>query len=839
VSSTPPKLSKARAARPLGAPHLESLDVGIFAISFAILLLELLLTRVFSVVMYHHFSFLAVSLAMMGIALGGLIVNLRPDRFRADNVATVGPRFARMFALSLITAASVAFHFPVRLDAGPLMWFTVVPILAVVVLPFIFGGAIVAHILAFNAERAHRLYFFDLVGAGFGCLLFVPLIGFVGAPSALLLTAAVGTLAGAALADGRGPTLREALLAGLLLLAAGLNTRLEFFDVRFAKGARTAPALATRWNSFSRVEVRGDSSALSVERPPESWGFSSRLQVKARELHLVYDAGALTQIVGFAGNVDAVRYLLWDVTAAAHNVRSNRDVLVIGAGGGRDVLAALAGGSRSVTAVEINGVTVALMRDQFRDYTGGLYVDRPDVRVFVEDGRSFVQRAPERYDLITASLVDTWAASSAGAYALAENSLYTVEAFGNYLARLKPDGIVSFTRWYGDPPVEVFRVVTLARHALRGVGVTAPDRHVAVVRTDQRQTGHPSMATILVKRSPFTDAEMRRLGAWSGDMLFDLPYVPPFTGMRGSEPAFEQLLGTDAQSARFAASARADLSPTTDDRPCFFRPGAALRVAGPTARDPGTGVRRRTASSRELDPPRGPVRDGGGNAPPPRAAAARQIVPAPNAGGGPAPAPEAARVDHVLRLPRPRLHHRRDRADPTLQSLPRESRVRADRGAVHDATRERRRRPRRRALDGGTGAGADPRGGVCDPRPRRASRKPLDPRHYRDADAGEDRAGRGIHGTDRVCHGDAVPERPPARGTDRAVTRVVGVGCKRRDISDGVGARRHRVDGRGLQRLTAGGSVGVRGCVRRRGGAGTRGAGGRFGYGRCRIPPCG
>jgi hypothetical protein len=190
--------------------------------------------------------------------------------------------------------------------------------------------------------------------------------------------------------------------------------------------------------------------------------------------------------------------------------------------------------------------------------------------VFVEDGRSFVERTRTRYDLITASLVDTWAASSAGAYALAENSLYTVEAFRSYLHALKPDGIVSFSRWYTNPPIEVFRVVALARQALRDIGVTRPEHHVAIVRTDSRLTGRPSLATILMKRSPFTEAELRRLSAWSAETQFDLAYLPPLASTRGSEPAFATLLGTDAEVARFFATARADLTPTTDDRPFFF-----------------------------------------------------------------------------------------------------------------------------------------------------------------------------------------------------------------------------------------------------------------------------
>ena len=551
-------------------PRINALDLGILIVSFAILLLELLLTRVFSVVMYHHFAFLAVSLAMMGIALGGLIVNLRPRIFRADNVGSLAPLFAAAFAVTVILAAVVAFNMPIRLEATAANWRRVALILGLSLIPLSLGGVIIAHIFAFNADRAHRLYFFDLAGAGLACLLFVPLIGLVGAPTALLFTAAMAALGGAALASARHVRSGSMWLAGGLATLALLNTTATFFDLNFAKGGRAAPTLVTRWNSFSRVEVIGVPGMMKLQRRPMSWGFSSRLNTTARELHLLYDADALTQIVGFDGDLAKVRYLLWDVTAAAHLVRPNPNVLVIGAGGGRDVLAALAGGARSVTGVEINNITVDLMRGQFREYTGGLYVNTPNVTVHTLDGRSFVQRTNARYDLITASLVDTWAASSAGTYALAENSLYTVEAFSDYLAKLTPDGIVSFSRWYGEPPTEVHRVIALIRGALRSTGVTEPAGHVVVVRTDPLRTGRPSLATILMKKSPFTVAELQRLTAWSDAMLFDVAYLPPLTERRSSASVLDTLLGDATLAARFVATARADLSPTTDDRPFFF-----------------------------------------------------------------------------------------------------------------------------------------------------------------------------------------------------------------------------------------------------------------------------
>ena len=549
-----------------------ALEAGILAVSLAILLVELLLTRIFSVVMFHHFSFLAVSLAMTGIGLGGLLVTLMPGIFRRDNLAVLAPALTVGFAVAVVLGGSVAFNTPIKLVETADNWSNLVSILLSCLVPFIFGGLVIAHILAFNAERAHRLYFFDLVGAGLACLLFGPLVGRLGAPSALLVAAAVGIAGGVFLARNATVKAVGVVVVITMIAAAQLNTTRGFFDLRFAKGAPEAPTLVTRWNAFSRVQVRGTPADINRPRVPVSYGFSSMLQTTARELHLLYDADAMTQIVGFNGDLETVQYLLWDVTSAAHHVRKNPNVLVIGAGGGRDVIAALAGGAKSVAGVEINDVTVDLMRTRFRDYTDRLYVDHAGVTVSVEDGRSFIQHTGERFDLIQASLVDTWAASSAGAYALAENSLYTTDAFRDYFAKLTPDGMVSFSRWYADPPIEVMRLVVLAREALADIGVTEPARHIAIVRTDSLMTRRPSLATVLVKRSPFTASEIEALRGWAQAMIFDLPYLPVVDGdgASGSEPAFAALLGPTEVAAVFAENAAFDLSPTTDNRPFFF-----------------------------------------------------------------------------------------------------------------------------------------------------------------------------------------------------------------------------------------------------------------------------
>lgn len=550
------------------------LDLGIFLISFAVLLVELLLTRIFSVTLFYHLSFMVVSLAMLGLGGSGLIVSLWPSRFRRDRLWSQLAWAAILFGVATVVAVRFAFRLRISLEMTGGNWLRVGVIYALCAIPFLAGGLVVALILTHHAEQTNRLYFYDLLGAALGCLAFIPATNWLGAPTAVLVGAAVATLSAVVLAgkEARRPRRVAIVLGCMAIVAAVANNivRRPFFDVRVIKGEVQPPMLALKWNSFSRVEVVGAPTTMWTPVAPFFAGFSKTLdpEFKIPEVWLRYDAGAATQITRFDGDASRLLHLRHDVTSAPHQMRKQRNVLVIGPGGGRDILTALHFGSGSVTGVEINPITIDLMRDQFRDFTGGLYDNYPGVRVVNDEGRSFVRHATDRYDLIQASLVDTWAASAAGAHALTENHLYTVEAFEDYLRRLTPDGVVAFSRWFGQPPVESLRVAALAVEALRRQGVTDPASRVFVVRTNQDDTQLPSLGAILVRRSPFMPDELARLRAWAMQMRFPVDYSPDDLSLGVKPGEFHQLLGPD--SSQFIANYWSNISPVYDDRPFFF-----------------------------------------------------------------------------------------------------------------------------------------------------------------------------------------------------------------------------------------------------------------------------
>jgi MFS family permease len=554
--------------------HLTRFDSGIFLMSFAVLLVELLLTRIFSVTLYYHLSFMVVSLAMLGFGASGLLINLFQKRFAGGKVEAVLCFAAMLFAVSTVIAVGVAFRLPISLTLTKvnLLRFGLIYLFCVV--PFLAGGLVVALILKHRLEQANRLYFFDLLGAALACMLFIPLTNWLGAPTAVLVGAGVAALAAAVFSWRNMPRVSSAamLLGGMLFLTAIANQFWNFYDIRVTKGRQQPPMLALKWNSFSRVEVEASKATRDFRDPhrPEARGLSRKLDpaFQIAEVYLRYDANAATQVTRFDGDLSRLRHLRYDVTAAPYSMRRYRKVLVLGAGGGRDILTALQMGSGPVTAVEINPLTIELMRGQFKDFTGGLYDNYPGVRIVHDEGRSFLRHESEPYELIQASLVDTWAASSAGAYALTESNLYTVEAFADYLRHLSPDGVIAFSRWFFTPPAETLRVVTLAVEALKLQNVSEPSQHIFIVRTHGLGDGGGVLCTVLIKRSPFTEDELARLKAWATEMDFVITYAPDDL-KRGVAPnEFHELLSS--RYAQFVADYPYDISAVYDDRPFFF-----------------------------------------------------------------------------------------------------------------------------------------------------------------------------------------------------------------------------------------------------------------------------
>jgi hypothetical protein len=529
---------------------------GLFTVAMATLMLEILLTRIFSVTMYYHFAFLAISVAMFGMTAGALAVYLLPEFFPEEKAPERAALSALIFAVSIVVSFLLQLGLPAFFQKQSPDVLSASVIYLVIALPFFFSGICVCLALTKFPGHVGRLYAADLCGAALGCLLVILMLKIMDGPAAVIMVAALAGL-GAFFFVAHRPEglLRNAALTVTLALALFCSAAVflggdnPLLRITWVKGGYAGRPLYEKWNSFSRIAVWGE---LNAPYP--------------RQLIINIDAGAATDINEFRGDISEIRYLQLDLVNLAHHLRPDSRVLVIGIGGGRDILSALAFRQKSVVGVEINDNIIQTLNRRFGDFSGHLDRD-PKVTMVNDEARSYITRSRQEFDIIQASFIDTWAATSAGAMVLTENSLYTVEAWKTFFKHLSPRGIVTFSRWYHRAmPAETYRLTAIAAAALRQSGVGRPQDHiVVVVRPYGGKDAMDDTGTILVSKQPFSDEDLDRIEAVARAMRSIVVRSPRFS----MDPVFA-LLAAGVDLNKKMPDFPLNLTPSTDDNPFFF-----------------------------------------------------------------------------------------------------------------------------------------------------------------------------------------------------------------------------------------------------------------------------
>lgn len=522
---------------------------GIAVSSFAALLLELALTRLFSVVLFYHFAFLAISIALLGLGSGGVFAYLGKTRLAKIETRRLLTTlaFANTFAIPL--ALEIVLHVPVSLEFSRENFLRLSAMYLASAVPFFITGLMFSLIFARETEHIAHFYAADLGGGALACLAIVPLLNFLGGPNTLLFSALMSAIAAAIWASTPASRKVALGLASALLILIGGNHSGRLIDVVYAKGEFRDPSWVefASWNAISRIEVdrQGDAKVIVIDADASTY----IMNADVKEWH----------------DSEWERDLMSAPPALVNVLRPHGTYAIIGPGGGVDVLRAVANGSPSVTGIEINPIIAdIIMRGSYDRYSYHLY-DRPDVHIHVSDGRSFIRDSAQKFDVLQMTLVDTWASTAAGAFALSENSLYTVEAFRDYFDHLNADGMIAITRWEFRQPREALRVVSVAIEALHELGVENPADNFAIVSQGPLdEDGIP--VAVLAKKRAFTHQEEQAVESYvRSNPNLKLLYLPADPQ---SNPFFSLIASNDPYS--FAQRYPYNVAPVTDDAPFFF-----------------------------------------------------------------------------------------------------------------------------------------------------------------------------------------------------------------------------------------------------------------------------
>jgi len=570
------------------------LVLSLTLVTLSTLCIELLLSRLISLLFLSGDAYWIIAVALLGFGTGGALLAAGGERLarRADQWL---PWLAGLVGLSAVSAVLLFRTIGPRIETLQLFQSATAVFLGVslaCLVPFLLASLFISLVFMRHRSNIGRLYFFDLLGAGLGCLVFVGLLRVVGAELGLVVAALLSLLAAAVLLWPFTPRRCLALaLAGAFLLGAGGLMRgpspllpLVARDLRMLHDFQPQAVLDFQaWDLCARIDI------VDVRGEPLKDFDGARYKL------LTQDGGAPSILLSFDKPFKSLSYPDRSLLGIGYWTKKAPAVLIIGPGGGPDVATALRYGPRAVTAVELNRTTIRIVRDRFASFVGGLY-QQPGVRVVHDDGRHFVRSSDERFDVIQLTGVDTAALGAAGTVQnFSENYLYTLEAFGDYFDHLTPDGILSL----GYPnylPWGMRALVTLLQ-MLHDKGVAHPEKHLVISMSG-------GYVSFLAKRSPFTEREVRTIESHFSrphvGLLLPLYYrlwgqhLPenvatlyvskeflelqgllhdPFTRRGSAFALWVEVWAEAANPASFFATYRG-ARPARDDQPFFFLPFA-------------------------------------------------------------------------------------------------------------------------------------------------------------------------------------------------------------------------------------------------------------------------
>lgn len=554
-----------------------SFYTGVFLLSGLVMALQILQSRILSVTSWYHLSFLVISMAMFGLTLGALKVYRSNEEEQRKNYGLIARKHSMAFGLFILVALFFQLYFPI-FSKNAFYTLGTLPVAALTIsIAYYHAGVAITICLTRAPFPVGKTYGIDLLGAGIGCIVALILMETIDTPSAIFLISGIAFISAllfpvdekdkdhsVKLGHGTYVLNKTAKLffAGTFAIAI-LNAAIPspIFYPLWVKNVFTPTSRISYedWNSISRVTVLNE----EANRRPFAWGpsplFPDEMKITGKMLIIDGDAG--TPIIKFDGDFSKHSYLEYDVTNIAYNLPNINKSVVIGVGGGRDLLSAKYFGVKEVTALDVNPVQIDLLRDhpEYREYAN-LY-NQPGVKIINEEARSWFRQNDQKLDLVQMSLIDTWAATGAGAFALSENGLYTVEAWEIFMDNLSENGVFTLSRWSANVMDDTGRALSVAMATLFNQG-SNPRDHIAMINSE-------NIATLILSKSPFTYEQIVAIEKTAKEKQYTLVLMP-------NKPAPDGILG-DLIIAKdlddlYAISDRQffDVSPSTDMRPFFF-----------------------------------------------------------------------------------------------------------------------------------------------------------------------------------------------------------------------------------------------------------------------------
>jgi hypothetical protein len=544
----------------------------IFLVSCSMLMFEILLTRICALRLFFHFGFLVVSNCLLGIGASGSMIFILQKKFAKHERLFIW-FFSAVFIVSLIITYAFLINYKIdeAMDFNSLksmLRFSVFNLVSAI--PFFFAGTVIGLILTFNATDVNTVYGVDLLGAGLGCLICPLLLWQSGAGGCMVFITLLALLA--MIAACPDVYRRVIIVVGVVLGVCGL-IMLPNIDKWFPVPSKNDMAITgevdlalqknitySQWSATSRIDLIDlDPAKRFIFGLGQKSSFDEKVKGASKQIPdekwIQQDGSSGTFILNFSDNPSALSFIAQSLYSLGPMLKREPRVFIIGVGGGNDVWAAKINGAKYIKGIELNKQIVDIHRKVLPHFSRAIIED-PNIELVFDEGRSALMRDLTTYDVIQMSGIDTWTSLASGAYVLAENYLYTVEAIKTMYGKLSADGIISISRFAST--METTRLLSNIFAACDGIGQEKLQGSIVCL-------GNGAIRTILLKKGQFSNDELAKLDDFADRWGFEFVYHPG-KNINSTEEKFVRT----ADKEKFIRDFSRNIAPTTDDQPYFF-----------------------------------------------------------------------------------------------------------------------------------------------------------------------------------------------------------------------------------------------------------------------------
>lgn len=551
---------------------IRRIQVSVFFISAALISYQILLFKMFSIQYWYHFAYLIISIALLGFGASGTFIFLF-RRTLKDHFPLILFSCPLLFILSMWM--NIYLNRMIAFNPLMIIWdkHEIIRLLYLslsIFIPFFLGALCIGVSFVVASRYIHRIYFANLAGSGLGSLIILLTFFHIGPYEimfAITLITIFAALGGSTSYVWQGTVLVAGIAA--ILIYIFLFRSLPLLMSNFKELAQAENLMAAK----KEKESFGPLGLVTVLDTP-AYHYLPDLSLNCpyplpRQKGLFLDGNTVGAINEFTGNLHDARFMDYRTNSVAYKILDLPHVLIIGGGSGTEILNARYHRAKSISVVEMNRDIIHLMQGPYKTFSGDIY-SSADTHAFVEEGRGYLQRTAQRFDLIEISLLESMGAASAGVYSLNENYLFTTEAIRLCMERLTPEGILSISTWIKNPPRDNIKLLAMAMEAIEQGAKNAPAQSIVMIRSWQT-------ATLLMKNGLFHEKEAEAIKEFCKAHLFDISYYPGVTEKETN--IFNKFEGDPFYSAAISLLSKERkkfydtypyyIIPATDDRPFF------------------------------------------------------------------------------------------------------------------------------------------------------------------------------------------------------------------------------------------------------------------------------